>query len=615
MNSVTKNARAAAFDPIDIGPRRHKRKSLRLGMMHHHLRPGGVTSVMRDMAIALGGRSTYDSVRIDVFAAFGSEARARRIFGDAARENFGNLRMVNVPALAYRKKSYPDRESFIGAAERLSEEILAHADLSDPECPYILHSHNISLGKNPVATMAFKLVAEKAAERSLPLWLINQVHDFAENGRPEQMRAFTNCAGSRDEAFARGFMYPNAPNVIYLTINSTDIDNLVRIGIARDRIFLLPDPVDARPFAEEPIWEKGADEPAAIGLEPGADRADLMVRRLANYAASKGQIFDASLPILLSPLKVMRRKNNVESLLMLALLRHLGRPCQLLISLDAGSPPDVAYSRRLKDFAASRGMPVVIGFGHKLISDSNRRAIRNGVVTRYNLRDLYGLCSGVLVTSIVEGFGLAYHEGWLCRKPVIGRKIPGIVADFEANGMNFDHAYDRLAVSLDDLPRLRMRLLCEYEEKLRVMRGRKPFAELTRLSADDIIEAKLFDAGGRDCVDFADLSLEMQLELLGGLMDDPARAGRLIDRNPEVASAHEILENADPDGVERLIDSNRAAVRERYSLKATAKRLENIFEMGDSIYRKKCRRIPLTPENHGAVMQRYLRPENLRLIF
>jgi glycosyltransferase involved in cell wall biosynthesis len=300
---------------------------------------------------------------------------------------------------------------------------------------------------------------------------------------------------------------------------------------------------------------------------------------------------------------------------MLTLLKRLGRAYQLLITLDAASPPDVAYSRRLKEFAASRGMPVVIGFGGELISRTSRRTIKNGVVTRYNLRDLYALCSGALVTSVVEGFGLAYHEGWLCRRPVIGRKIPEIVADFEANGLNFDHAYERLAVSLDDLPGLRPRLIDEYEKKLRAMRGRKPFARLTSLSADDIIDAKLFHAGGRDCVDFADLSLEMQFELAGGLMDDPVRASQLIDRNPAIASAHEILEDDMSDRAERLIDTNRAAVRARYSLDAMAGRLENIFETGDAIYTKKHERIPLTQENHAAVMRRYLRPENLRLIF
>ena len=617
MDSYSKEKNLTAFDPIEVPSARRKRKELRLGMMHYHLRPCGVTSVMRDTAIALGGHRVYESIRIDVLASVGSEERARRTFAGARHEKMERLKIVDVPTLAYHNKSYSSKADFLDAAERLGKEILMHAepDRSTPECPYILHSHNISLGKNPMATMAIKLASEKARERSLPIWFINQVHDFAENNRPEQMRAFFNCTGRRDEAFARSFMYPNTPNIIYLTINSADIDNLIELDIARDRIFLLPDPIDQRPFGEGPLWEKDAAGLAALGLD-SANHKELMLQRLSNYAASKGQIFDPSRPILLSPLKVMRRKNNVEALLLLALFKHLGTDCQLLISLGANSPPDNAYSQRLLDYATSRNMAVVTGFGHEIISETDRRTTRSGIVTRYNMSDLYGLCSAALTTSVVEGFGLAYHEGWLCGKPVIGRKIPEITADFEANGMNFDHTYEKLAVPLDDLPDLKQRLCKEYEKKLQTMRrGWKYSDTLPRLSADDIIDAKLFRVGGQDCVDFADLSLEMQIELLDMLIDNPTAITRLIDLNPAIPLSHKAIENSESGRFKRLVDTNRAVVQTKYSLDAMARRLENIFEKGDSLYQEKSERIPLTVEKHISIMQRYMQPEGLRLIF
>jgi glycosyltransferase involved in cell wall biosynthesis len=617
MDSNSKEKNLTDFDPIEVPSERHKRQNLRLGMMHYHLRPGGVTSVMRDMAIALGSHSGYESIRIDVIASVGSEERARRTFAGAQCEKMEQLKIVNVPALAYHNKPYPSKKDFVDAAERLGNEILMHAEpgRSSADCPYIVHSHNISLGKNPVATMAIKLAAEKAASQSLPIWFINQVHDFAENNRPEQMRAFFNCTGRRDETFARSFMYPRVPNMIYLTINSADIGNLIELGIAHDRIFLLPDPIDWRPYAKGPLWENDAAELAAMGLEP-ANHKELMLQRLANYAASKGQIFDSSRPILLSPLKVMRRKNNAESLLLLALFKHLGTDCQLLISLGASSPPDNAYSHRLLDYAASRNMAVVTGFGHEIISETDRRSARNGIVTRYNMSDLYGLCSAALTTSVVEGFGLAYHEGWLCGKPVIGRKIPEITADFEAKGMNFDHAYEKLSVPLDDLPGLKRRLLGEYEKKLLATRRNWKYSDtLPRLSADDIIDAKLFRVGGQNCIDFADLSLEMQFEMLDMLIDDPAAITRFIDRNPTIALSHKAIKNGRSDRLERLIETNRAVVQKKYSLDAMVRRLENIFEKGDSLYQETCERIPLTVEKHTSIMQRYMQPEGLRLIF
>jgi glycosyltransferase involved in cell wall biosynthesis len=617
MNSFPKETNPGDFDPMEAPAATRKRKDLRLGMMHYHLRPGGVTSVMRDMAIALGSHSEYESIRIDVLASVGSEERAHKTFAAARGERVERLKIVDVPALAYRGKPYQDKEAFLRAAEGLAKEMLKHADAggSAPECPYVLHSHNISLGKNPVATMALKLAAEEARERSLPVWFINQAHDLAENNRPEQMRAFFNCTGKRNEAFARSFMYPNTPNVLYLTINSADIGSLIELGIARDRIFLLPDPIDWRPYGEGALWEKDAAELAAMGLE-AVDHKELMLQRLSRYAASKGHIFDPSRPILLSPLKVMRRKNNVESLLLLALFKHLGTDCQLLISLGANSPPDNAYSRRLLNYAASRGMAVVTGFGHEIISETDRRSIRNRLVTRYTMGDLYGLCSAALTTSVVEGFGLAYHEGWLCGKPVIGRKIPEITADFEANGMNFDHTYEKLAVPLDGLPDLRQRLRREYETKLHAMpRGGKYAGALHRLSTDDIINAKLFRLGGRRCVDFADLSLELQLEMLDALIEDPSAITRLIDLNPAVALSYEAIANSTSDRLQRLVDTNRSVVQSKYSLDAMARRLENIVEHGDSLYREDCVQIPLTVEKHALTMQKYVQPEMLRLIF
>ena len=593
------------------------RKRLRLGLMHHHLRPGGVTSVMRDIALALAGEAGFDRLQIDIFASVRSKASAQRIFGGVERIAPGRLRIVDIPGFAYRKEPRPNRESFMRAARKLAKEIMGQIDLAecDHKNPYILHSQNISLGKNPTATMALKIIAETAIKSKLPLWLINHIHDFAENNRPGQIRAFYGCSGRRDEAFARGFMYPNLPNIVYLAINSADIDNLLTMGISRDRIFLMPDPIDSESYIEGPLWDKSESELANVGLE-SEDFRELMLRRLASYAAPKSQIFDPSLPILLSPLKVMRRKNNAESLLLLTLFRRLGRDYQLLVSLDANSPPDVAYSKRLKDFVHRHRMPVTIGFGHELISEGGGRRISKGVVKQFGLCDLYALCEGILTTSVVEGFGLAYHEGWLCKRPVVGRKIPQVVRDFEAVGMSFDHTYEKMAVSLDDLPGLGNRLRDEYGEKLQTIRaGRKAHATLTSLSPSGIIESKLFRADGMDCIDFADLSLGMQLELIGRLDSDFPFADRFIERNPAVTRSLEIIENRDSEFVELLISKNGAATRRNYSLEAAAKCLKNIYKAGDSIYARADEPTPLTAENHTAIMRRYQQPENLRLIF
>lgn len=583
-----------------------RRKALRLGMVHYHLKPGGVASVMRDIASALREYSRYESVEIDVLASFEKEGNAREIFEFPRNSAVPTkLRICNIPSLAYRNKPHPDRASFFAAADDLASEILQQINLStsEPDFPYILHSHNISLGKNPAATMAFKRLAEIAAAKALPLWLVNHVHDFAENNRPEQMSAFNTCTGRLDEAFARSFMYPSGRNIIYLTINNADVENLLTLGIPRDRIFLLPDPIDVSQFEQKPLWD--GREFATLGLPP-ADYKAILLKRLEEYAAKIKQHFDARLPILLSPMKVMRRKNNAESLLLLLLFRRLGRDYQLLITLDANSPPDVAYSQQMNRFATSRAIPLLVGFGREIISGTGHRVIHDGAVKQFGMGDLHGLSEALLTTSIMEGFGLVYHEGWLSGKMVIGRKISEIVRDFEDNGMRFDHMYEKLAISRADLPNLRERLFHAYVKQFcKNGSGTLPHSEI-----NDIVEAKQFRVGNEDCIDFADLGIEMQEELLDRVSDEPALAERLVERNPKVNEMFRLLQNRRSD----LIETNRAIVRSKYSLQAMARRLENLFEYGDSIYRRESISIPLSAERHAALVERYRRPEKVRLL-
>ena len=162
---------SAVADPLDMSLPPPRRKTLRLGIMHSHPRHGGVTSDPSNTGIALGRHSGYETLEIDVFAAAPSEARALKIFERARGDTPVRLRIVNIPSLAYRAQPYSSRSSFTEAADKLAGDILGRIDLdsSTGECPYVLHSHNISLGKNPTATMAFGRIAEIAAERSLPL--------------------------------------------------------------------------------------------------------------------------------------------------------------------------------------------------------------------------------------------------------------------------------------------------------------------------------------------------------------------------------------------------------------------------------------------------------------
>ncbi len=105
------------------------------------------------------------------------------------------------------------------------------------------------------------------------------------------------------------------------------------------------------------------------------------------------------------------------------------------------------------------------------------------------------------------------------------------------------------------------------------------------------------------------------MELLDRLGDEPALASRMIDRNPALRAAFRLIDAPDSESLKTLVETNREAIRANYSLLAMARRLKNLFEAGDSLYKTECGRVSLTPENHAAMSRRYRAPENVRLIF
>jgi glycosyltransferase involved in cell wall biosynthesis len=339
---------------------------MRVAILHYHLRPGGVATVIRNAQHALAGHCDT------------------RVLAD-----FG-----------YNEQPARDARTFLRDAEALRHSLtqtLKHCS--------VLHTHNLNLGKHPRLTCAVKLLAEQGRLR-----VIHQVHDFAEENRPAQLRAWRYCTGRRNDAFWRSICYYDRPNVLWATLTARDAALLARRGVPADKIHVLPNPVDDDFLTRPP---------------PSARALDAALGRIETFAARHGYQFDRKRTRLLSPMKVMERKNNAEAVALLERLnaRRRGR-YQLLISLDASSARDRAYSDRLKRRIRRARLPVVIGFGGEL-----------DLSTQFHLAD------AILTTSKVEGFGYAFVEGWLCGKPVLGRDIPEVTQDFAAAGMDLRHLY------------------------------------------------------------------------------------------------------------------------------------------------------------------------------
>ena len=331
-------------------------------MLHYHLRPGGVTTVIRNAQRALAGK-----YQIEVLADFGYDERPAR-----------------------------NRKAFLAESSVLADRL--HERLRGVD---VLHTHNVGLGKHPRLTCAVKLLAERGGIR-----VVNQVHDFPEDNRPAQLHALRYCTGKRDDDFWRAMCYYDAPNVLWATLTTHDAEKLAVRGIPPERIRVLPNPVDDEFFAQP------APSPA--------EKREVM-ETLATFARAQRLRFDPRQKFLLSPMKVMVRKNNAEAIELVKRLKEY----QLVITLDASSASDHAYSERLKRTIRRERLPVIIGVGKKLKSPL----------------PLFHQAHAILTTSKVEGFGYTFVEGWLCGKPVIGRDIPEVTRDFVAAGMKLQHLY------------------------------------------------------------------------------------------------------------------------------------------------------------------------------
>ncbi len=134
--------------------------------------------------------------------------------------------------------------------------------------------------------------------------------------------------------------------------------------------------------------------------------------------------------------------------------------------------------------------------------------------------ELIQVAAAMISTSVAEGFGLAFLEPWLAGKPLTGRDIPEITADFKKNGVVLDLLYPRLDIPLAWLDSGRLRACLEHE--LRALR----LAYERPCTAGDIQaawDAMVCD----DQVDFGCLDEPLQEQVIDAVRRDPGKARAL----------------------------------------------------------------------------------------
>lgn len=369
----------------------------------------------------------------------------------------------------------------------------------------IWHVHNHSLGKNFVLPPALGALARQG-ER-----LLLQLHDFAEDGRPGNYRnMLSSMADGNQETLCR-FLYPQADHVHYAVLNSRDYGYMRHAGLDAEHLHLLPNPVDFAPSEQN---EQCEDPPARE-------------------------------PLWLYPTRAIRRKNIGEFLFWAALSPPGAR---FATTSGPDNPAEWQRYRRWQDVAAKLRLPVVFG-GTEQEDTSFVRLLRSATC--------------VVVTSVAEGFGMAFLEPWLMGTPVCGRDLPEITDSFRQDGLRLPYTYERLEVPVAwlGLDTIRNAAMDGLRRNMAAY-GRQPGAD-----SEERMMAAWVQNGN---VDFGRLNEEMQESVLHTLVRSPWKAAQL---QPAALPLPD-----DPQTLAWNTENNCQIIRSFYNLEQYGANLSGIYK-------------------------------------
>ncbi|HEX9014019.1 MAG TPA: glycosyltransferase family 4 protein, partial [Anaerolineaceae bacterium] len=241
-------------------------------------------------------------------------------------------------------------------------------------------AHNIaSLNKNLALTAALARITAKPGSPRLILWH----HDLA----------WTN-------PHYRAELHPGWP----WDLLRTPWPGAVQVTISAHRQAELS-ALQGIPPGQIRVIPNGIDLPALLRISPAGWEL-----------ASRLDLFGCA-PVLLTPVRVTRRKNLELSLRVLAGLRKVLPQAALVITGPPGAhnPSNLDYLRELLELRAQLGLS---GSAHILAEH------RPDGLTEEEVRDLYQLADGLLLPSREEGFGLPILEAGAARLPIFCTDLP-----------------------------------------------------------------------------------------------------------------------------------------------------------------------------------------------
>ncbi len=513
---------------------------MNLVIVHYHLNRGGVASVIRNHLRALDASEGPVPNHVLILHGPGQEGwTPPDPAGGAAPAS------IEIPSLAY------DSPGNAADARTLTAEL--HATLAEHSLTpddTIVHVHNHCLGKNAALPSALRNLADGGYR------LLLQIHDFAEDYRPANYRHLLDSLGADGPESLADYLYPLAQHIHFAVLNGRDRSTLGRAGVPEERLHLLPNPV--------PI--------------PGELRQrDSCRRRLHDHLG-----IDRTRPLILYAVRAIRRKNLGELLLWSAIHPDV----QFAVTLAPRNPIEKPAYRFWKEGARHNQLSVFFELGER---------------SPLSLIENLSAADAMISTSVAEGFGLALLESWTIERPLFGRNLPEITADFHQEGIQFPWLYGTLPIPIRWIERW-ADFRTHWIDQTQQIHGAYGLTDWTQQQAIDAFDQ--MTKNGQ--IDFAQLDRERQHDVIKQTASDPGLRGELI------AICQQLQLDGPLDGPETLqiVAANRDRVLERYNLRVCGERLRSIFD----------RLLASSPStidgaaSSRAVLDEFLNPKHMHLI-
>jgi glycosyltransferase involved in cell wall biosynthesis len=481
---------------------------MNVAILHYHFNRGGVTQVVLNHLQALD-RILPGSERIKVALIHGGRSSG------ITDTQVSGFRSLDVSMHSFASLDYDDEIPI--DEESLASELLALLENAGfPPKSALLHVHNHSLGKNVALPGAIRRLS-LAGYRSLL-----QIHDFAEDLRPDNYRKIAKSADAHERAPSMT-LYPQAAQIHYAVLNRRDYNVLDDAGVPDANLHLLPN---------------------AAG-----DFGELPSRALTRQKLEKQFGIPPDATYILYPVRGIRRKNLGEVLLWSALAPQ---GCFVGVTLAPLNPLEQVAYRHWVQLGEELDLPCMFATGGE-----------NGLEFKENL----AAADLILTTSVAEGFGMVFLEAWLAGRNLVGRDLPEITADFVDAGIKLETLYPQLLIPVDWVGADDLR-----EPLTHALNHLLDCYGIASSSRDSTLDQQLSSLLQTGNIDFGMLDSSLQTRVIRMVLADGGLKEQLFELNPKLLNA------INPEADEMTIADNADVVRKIYSLEASGKRLKQLYD-------------------------------------